>query len=61
MRYNYLIECLGGMSTVIDKEGDIDFDMTAPSIVLDDDKKKEKTIINMRNVIRIIRKEVEDD
>lgn len=59
--YNYLIECLGGMSTTIEKAEDIDFDMTATSIVLNNDKKKEKTIINMKNVVRIIRKEVEDE
>ncbi len=59
--YNYLIECLGGMSTTIEKAEDIDFDMTAPSIVLNNDKKREKTIINMKNVVRIIRKEVEDE
>ncbi len=49
------------MSTTIEKAEDIDFDMTATSIVLNNDKKKEKTIINMKNVVRIIRKEVEDE
>lgn len=61
MRYNYLIECLGDIRTTIRNADDINFDTNAPFIIINDEIKREKTIINMKNVVRIIRKEEEDE
>ncbi len=53
MKYHYKIECLGGCVTEIDTDDLIVFDMTKPGIELNDNSKNLKTILNMRNVIRI--------
>lgn len=53
MKYHYKIECLGGCVTEIDTDNLIVFDMVVPNIVLTDDNKNLKTILNTRNVVRI--------
>ena len=53
MKYHYKIECLGGCVTEIDTNDLIKFDMAIPDIVLNDDSKNLKTILNTRNVVRI--------
>lgn len=61
MKYNYSIECLGDIRTTIRNADDINFDTGAPLIIINDEIKREKTIINMKNVVRIIRKEEKDE
>lgn len=53
MKYHYKIECLGGCATEVDTDDLIEFDMTKPGIELTDNNKNRKTILNMRNVVRI--------
>jgi len=57
MKYHYKIECLGGCVTEIDTDDLIVFDVTKPAIELTDNNKNLKTILNMRNVVRIEQKE----
>ena len=57
MKYYYKIECLGGCVTEIYTDDLIVFDVTKPFIELTDNNKNLKTLLNMRNVVRIEQKE----
>ena len=56
-KYHYKIECVGGLFTTFDGDRVLEFETTAPAIVINNDAQRMQTIIMMRNVVRIERTE----